>query len=88
MKGEYNIRDSYAFNHSELDEESFFSLATPHEIEIEMCRLQPLSLSEHRKLARAIYRKVNQRIAKVQDDSEKNELKQLAHLIDMKIKVI
>ncbi len=88
MKDNYDIQKSYSYSHSERNADDFFSLADTGEIENDISHLQTYSLTEHRKLGRAIYSKIRKRLSIAKDEKEISRLKNLAHLIRMKISII
>lgn len=88
MKDKFDLRKSYTFSHVDWEPEDFFSFSKYSEIENDICRLRTLSIYEHRKLARKIYSKIRLYLSSVKDQREKEELKNLARLISMKVKKI
>lgn len=88
MKDKFDLRNSYTFSHVDWEPEEFFSSSKFSEIENDICHLRTLSFYEHRKLARKIYAKIHVHLSSVEDPREKEELKNLARLISMKVKKV
>ena len=88
MKGKTKQSNSYTFNHQELTRDEYFDSHELREIENDICRLKTMSHAEDRTLARQIYEKINHRITVIKDGTEIKKLKNLAHILNMKVKVI
>jgi len=88
MKDNYDIQKSYSYSHSERNADDFFSSDHFEEIENDIGHLQTYSDLEHRKLGRTIYSKIRKRLSIAKDEKEISRLKNLAHLIRMKISIL
>lgn len=88
MKNKFELIESHFSNHSELVQEDLFTSSSLEEIEYTICHLKTLSSKKHRNLARKIYSKLRDRISKMKNNKEKEELIHIARIINMKVKSV
>ena len=88
MKDKFQLTNSNISNRSDLVQEEFFESSSLQDIENTICHLRTLSSLEHRVFARKIYSKIRDRITKVNDNKEKEDLIRIARIINMKLKSV
>lgn len=75
-------------NHSSDPEmNSLFISKDFEELEKDICHLQPLSLVDHRRIARKMHQAILRRMEETLNENERSQLNRLADLIKMKVKL-